>query len=208
MEDASGMPTLAPRLRVPVHYDFASSLCYVAHRVVGRMGDFLDEIGLELEWTPVDLTLLTGWRRGAPIDPMRLEDVRQIARALEVPIRVPARWQDSRAASAVALYLAHEPERGATWRERVFTAVYEEARLPHDGSDVRRLCDELKISPAADALDAGLRDLVARTEAAREAEVSGVPCFMLGQWPFGGIQDEATMRSVLGRWASRQRRPA
>ena len=172
------------------------------------MGDFLDEIGLELEWTPVDLTLLTGWKRGAPMDPMRLEDVRQIARALEVPIQVPARWQDSRAASAVALHLAREPEREATWRERVFTAVYEEARLPHDESEVRRLCDELKIAAAADALDTGLRDLVARTEAARAAEVTGVPCFMLGQWPFGGIQDEATMRSVLGRWASRQRRPA
>lgn len=208
MKDPTSMPTAAPRLQVPVHYDFASSLCYVAHRVVGRMADFLEEVGLDLEWTPVDLTRLTGWRRGAPIDPVRLEDVRQIARALEVPIQVPERWLDSRAASAIALYLADQPERAATWRERVFTAIYEERRPPDDVSELRRLGDELKIAPAADAMDAGLLELAARTEAAREAQVSGVPCFMLGQWPFGGIQDEATMRSVLERWASRQRRPA
>ena len=123
MEDDSAERVLAPCLRVPVHYDFASSLCYVAHRVVARMGDFLGEIGLELEWTPVDLTHLTGWRRGAPIDPDRAEDVRQIARSLEVPIRMPGHWLDSRAAGAVALHVAEQPRLEATWRERVFTAI-------------------------------------------------------------------------------------
>jgi hypothetical protein len=29
---------------------------------------------------------------------------------------------------------------------------------------------------------------------------------MLGHWPFSGIQEEFTMRSILTRWAGRQRR--
>ena len=81
-------------------------------------------------------------------------------------------------------------------------------RGPGDPAALRRLCDELNMEVPDDALHAGLEELGRRTEAAREAQVSGVPCFMLGQWPFGGIHEEATMRSVLGRWASRQRKPA
>jgi predicted DsbA family dithiol-disulfide isomerase len=208
MNDATGEPTATSRLQVPVHYDFASSLCYVAHRVLGRMANFLDEAGLELEWTPVDLMRLTGWSRGAPVDPVRLQDVRQIARALEVPIQVPEHWLDSRAASAIALHLADQPKREATWRERIFTAIYEESLRPDDLPELQRLGGELEIAASPEAIDSGLRELEVRTEAARKAQVSGVPCFMLGQWPFGGIQDEATMRAVLGRWASRQQRPA
>jgi hypothetical protein len=35
--------------------------------------------------------------------------------------------------------------------------------------------------------------------------VTGVPTFMLGRWPFGGIQQQDTMRMVLERFASRCR---
>jgi predicted DsbA family dithiol-disulfide isomerase len=44
-----------------------------------------------------------------------------------------------------------------------------------------------------------------RTREARAAEVIGVPTFMLGRWPFGGIQEECIMRSLLTRWAEKQR---
>ena len=37
---------------------------------------------------------------------------------------------------------------------------------------------------------------------ATEANVSGVPTFMLGEWPLGGIQDEQTMQSVFRRYAA------
>ena len=32
-----------------------------------------------------------------------------------------------------------------------------------------------------------------------------VATFMLDRWPFGGIQEIATMRSLLGRWAAKKR---
>ena len=55
-------------LRVPVYYDFASTLCYVAWRVMARMADDLTEIGIELVWRPIDLARLTGWERGAVVE--------------------------------------------------------------------------------------------------------------------------------------------
>jgi predicted DsbA family dithiol-disulfide isomerase len=53
------------RLRVRVYYDFASSPCYVAHRMMER-----------------------------------------VARELDVSLRMPALWMDSRNANAAALGLA------------------------------------------------------------------------------------------------------
>jgi predicted DsbA family dithiol-disulfide isomerase len=41
------------RLSVRVYYDFASSLCYVAHRVMERMAADLDALGIALAWRPI-----------------------------------------------------------------------------------------------------------------------------------------------------------
>jgi len=208
MAEQPSRPDPGPgRLRIPVHYDFASTLCYVAHRVIGRMQDFFEELALDLAWTPVDLARLMGWRRGASIDPNRMENVRQIADAFEVPVRLPTRWLDSRRAGAIALHLDGEPQREASWRERVFSAIYEEGRSPESDDTLAQLARDLGLAPSAADIAAGLQDLETRTTRAQEAQVSGVPTFMLGDWPFGGIQDEATLRAVLGRWASRQRLP-
>ena len=42
-------------LRVRVHYDFASTLCYVAHRALARLEGRISALGIELAWTPLDL---------------------------------------------------------------------------------------------------------------------------------------------------------
>jgi predicted DsbA family dithiol-disulfide isomerase len=193
--------TCVDPLKVRVDYDFASSLCYVAHRCMQRLRAPLGQLGIALEWSPLDLTRLTGWRRGAPLDALRRANVARVSRELDVPLRIPERWQDSRRAHAVALSLP-EP-RGATWRERVWTAVYEEGRELDDA--VAALLRELDLTLPDGAIERGLERLEARTREAWEQEVSGVPNFMLGPWPFGGIQSDETMLSILGRFASRQR---
>ncbi len=198
-------------IRVPVHYDFASSLCYVAHRVLERLAGFLDEAGLALDWTPVDLSRLMGWRPGAKILPHRLEDVRQIAAHMEVPIRIPDRWQDSRRISAMALAIAAKDRSDGTcrepaFRERVFTAVYElGGRCDEVGLD-ERITRDMGLEIEEDSVLRGADRLEELTLAAARSQVAGVPTFMLGEFPFGGIQEEATMRSVLGRFADKQRR--
>ena len=57
-------------------------------------------------------------------------------------------------------------------------------------------------------LAAGRSELSQRTERARGEEVTGVPNFMLGPWPFGGIQTDETMLHLLGRFAAKQREGA
>jgi hypothetical protein len=48
-----------------LHYDFASTLCYVAHRLMQRMQGELDELGIRLDGSPVDLSfLLDAWPFG------------------------------------------------------------------------------------------------------------------------------------------------
>jgi predicted DsbA family dithiol-disulfide isomerase len=192
-------------LRVRVHYDFASSLCYVAHRVMQRMEGALGELGVALAWTPLDLARLVGpYRAGAKISDSRRENALRVASELGVALSVPASWPDSRAANAAA-FSAERAGRGATWRERVFTAVFEERRLALGDDDVLALARELELPLDMRDLARGKSELEVKTELAREEQVSGVPTFMLGTWPFGGIQTEDTMQRVLERFVRKAR---
>ena len=47
-----------------------------------------------------------------------------------------------------------------------------------------------------------------RTREARLGMVTGVPTFMLDNWPFGGIQEDDTMVSILTRYARKKRERA
>ena len=192
-------------VRVRVHYDFASSLCYVAHRVMQRMHCTLAELGLALEWSPLDLAALVGpYRAGAKVSEPRRENARRVASELGVAVAVPHVWPDTRAANAAA-FCAERAGRGATWRERVFTAVFEEGRHSLGDAEVLALAREHELAFDARDLARGRRELELRTELAREEQVSGVPTFMLGTWPFGGIQTDDTMRRVLERFARKAR---
>jgi predicted DsbA family dithiol-disulfide isomerase len=191
-------------LRVPVYYDFASTLCYVAQRVTGRMADELAALAVELAWTPIDLATLTGWTRGAEVNGPRRANALRVARDLRVEVRMPRQWLDSRLAGAVAAELAGTP-REPSWRERVFSAVYEEGRSLEGREALAPLARDLGLELEPLLTPAALARLDEQTRRARELEVTGVPTFLLGTWAFGGIQEERTLRSVLSRWAARQR---
>lgn len=192
-------------LRVRVHYDFASSLCYVTHRVMQRMDAALAELGIVLAWTPLDLGRLVGpYRAGAEIPEARRENARRVASDLGVPLDVPRIWPDSSALNAAA-FAAERAGRGATWRERAFTALFEEHALALDDAGVLALAREIELPLGAGDLARGRRELEVKTELAREEQVTGVPTFMLGTWPFGGIQSEETMQHVLGRYVRKLR---
>ena len=46
---------------IRLYYDFASTLCYVAHRVLTEVEGRIAEAGVELEWCPLDLTMIVPW---------------------------------------------------------------------------------------------------------------------------------------------------
>ncbi len=195
---------MAPPLVLPVHYDFASTICFVAYRVLERMREDLDALGVVLEWRPIDLVAITGWRRGIVVDGPRRDNALRVAEELGVGVRMPPVWLDSRPAHAVALALAGSA-REAVWHERVWSAVFEEGRDIGAEGEVERLAADLMLDPAAlgDTHDFGR--LEALTEAAREAEVIGVPTFHVG-FPLGGIQEPDTMRLLFQRWVEKRTR--
>jgi predicted DsbA family dithiol-disulfide isomerase len=191
------------RLTISVHYDFASAICFVAHRVMERICGELDAIGVALEWRPLDLVAITGWRRGERVEGPRRENALRVARELGVSVRMPHLWIDSRPAHSVALAISGGPKEAA-WRERVWSAVFEEGRDIGAVEEIERLAADLTIEAGILAASRDFSRLDAVTEAAREAEVTGVPTFHLG-FPLGGIQDPDTMRLLFQRWVSKQR---
>jgi predicted DsbA family dithiol-disulfide isomerase len=170
-----------------------------------RLAPDLEAAGIVLDWSPIDLSMLTRWPRDVEPPETRRANVLRVAKELSVPVRVPRLWHDSRRAHAIGL--AAPAIRQATWRERVMSAVYEEGR-PLTRETVDQLAVELGLGSGEDELSAGLEELEALTRKALEQEVSGVPTFMLSRWPFGGIQSDDTMRSILTRFAARQRERA
>jgi predicted DsbA family dithiol-disulfide isomerase len=197
-------------VEIDVYYDFASSLCHVAHRVTSRMAPVLAELDLHMIWIPIDLSALLGWRSGHLVSDERRDHVRAIADGLDVPLVIPTHWLDSRGVHALALHqLGRDGERGScsepTLRERVFTRTYDEAR-PFGGVDASlEMAAECGLDCTAEDVERGLDALEAWTRHASDQMVSGVPTFMLGPWPFGGIQETATMESIFRRWTSRVR---
>jgi len=191
------------RLEVPVHYDFASTLCYVAHRVLDELADELAPLGLEFAWRPLDLAAITGWTRGSTLTGPVRENTLRVAREMKVAVRMPARWIDSRQANAIALTLAGTPREPA-WRERVFSALHEEGRDLEEPSVLDALARDLSFDLDGLVGPESLVLLERETARAQQAQVTGVPAFVLDGWPLTGIQQPATMRDLFERWVEKK----
>ena len=119
-------------LEVFVYYDFASSLSYVAHRVLARIDQELAEERIELRWKAIDLTGIGRFQRGRLLDAERRRSLIEVSAALDVELDPPARWPDSRLAGEVALTLDLAIDRGLDpavereWRQAAFAAFYEQ----------------------------------------------------------------------------------
>ena len=194
---------MSERLTIPVYYDFASTICFVAHRVLERMQGELDTMGVALDWRPIDVGVVAGWRRGMVVEGPRRDNALRVAAELGVDVRMPGAWLDSGPAHMVALALAGSPKE-PVWRERVWSAVFEEARDIGAAGEVERLAADVSVDVARLPDLHDFSRLQAVTEAAREAEVIGVPTFHVG-FPLGGIQEPATMRLLFQRWVDKQR---
>lgn len=187
---------------MPLYYDFASTICYVAHRVLGRLAARIDDLGVDLEWRPIDLTRVTGWRRGARVSGPGREKAMRVASDLEVPVQMPPLWIDSRVANTIALAGGLEAVKSVVWRERVWTAIYEEGRDIGGEGEIERLCREIGIEPPV----VDVQELADATDEARRAGVQGVPTFLIDSWPMAGIQEDQAMTAFFERYVRKRRR--
>lgn len=193
-----------PTLRARVYYDFASTLCYVAHRVFAGLEPELGQLGIALEWQPLDLSELLGWPRGVEVDEARLSNAGRVAAEFGVAVRPLPIWPDSRDALAAALALGRGP-RGEAFRERVFAAAFEE-RIELDAPGlVARCARDLGIAFDPRELEAARAALELGARRASDEGVTGLPTIMLDTFPFPGVQSRQTTLLVLERWARRSR---
>ncbi|MBM4335838.1 MAG: hypothetical protein FJ108_07995 [Deltaproteobacteria bacterium] len=193
-----------PPLRARVYYDFASTLCYVAHRVFADLEPDLAALGVELEWQPLDLSELLGWPRGVVVDEARLSNASRVAAEFGIAVRPLPVWPDSREALAAALALGRGP-RGEAFRERVFAAAFEE-RVDLDAPGVVARCArDLGLAFDARELEDACATLELGARRASEEGVTGLPTIMLDTFPFPGVQSRQTTLLVLERWARRSR---
>ena len=191
-------------VRIPVFFDFASTICFFTHRVMTRISSGLNADGIELVWSPIDLSVITGWARGEAFDDRRRTNIRRLSEELSIPVSAPSHWMDSRETLAAYSALNNDTDR-LLFREAVWTWVYEEARsLDHPAclDQVRGATGLALPAPAA----ADFSRVERLSSEAMELGVVGVPTFLLDAYPLGiGIQDDPTMLSFLHRFAEKKR---
>lgn len=190
-------------MRVPLFFDFASTICYFTHRVMERVEPELDRLGIELVWAPLDLALITGWPRAQAYDEDRRSKIARLSAELDIPVRAPAVWMDSRPVLARHLALG-QAEAAGRWRRAVWRWVYEEGHSLQE-PDAEEAISHIASLPPARIDERQLQTVTRVTREAFALGVRGVPTFQLGDWPVGiGVQEPATMLDFLRRYAERE----
>lgn len=193
------------RTVIPIYFDYASALCYVAWRIVG-------ELRGELEFDPLwkgapirmrDGRTRPGNRLGA-IEKMKIATVIAETGVAVTPLE---NWIDSQAALEGS-ELARAAGRFDAYHDAVFRAVFEERRDISDAMALGEIAaaagldrEEFVAGVTAGAMRARLE------EHRREADnfsALGYPAFVLGDYPLTGIQPKETMRLVLARYLARR----
>ncbi len=196
-----------PNVVIPIYYDYASSLCYVAKKVMEQLEGQLE---IELVWKGVQVSRRhPGWKNGEMIGDEAKGKIFRVARETGVTLRVPERWLDSAYALEGAEF-ARERGKFAAYHNAIFAAVFEESKDIGDLLTLLGLAERVGLAVAAleQALKAGtFTACVKETEAeAATFGVVGYPTFMLGAFPLIGIQPAETMRLLLQRYIDQTRK--
>jgi predicted DsbA family dithiol-disulfide isomerase len=190
---------------IPIYFDYASTLCYVAWRIVSQLERELEFVAL---WKGVPIALRNYRARpGLPLGAIELVKIRNVVAETGIAVEPPARWLDSDKALQGS-ELARDGGAFAAYHEAVFRAAFE-AR-----ADIGNL-EQLSALAAAAGLDqARFRDEIGRGRmatriAAHQAEADrfsalGYPSFILGDFPLTGIQPIESMRLLLARFIERR----
>lgn len=188
-------------VRIPIYFDYASTLCYIAWRIVSQLEA---ELGFEALWKGVPIA----WRDfrakpGRVLSERERQKVLMVAAETGILVAPPPSWIDSGAALQGS-ELARDAGAFRAYHDAVFRAAFDE------GVDIARM-DVLESIAERAGMDrtkfrAGLESgrMEARlAEHKREAEefsALGYPTFILGDFPMIGIQPIESMRLLLGRF--------
>jgi predicted DsbA family dithiol-disulfide isomerase len=111
------------RIVIPIYFDYASTLCYVAWRIVR---DLEAELGFEPLWKGVPIRLRDNRSRpGSALGEIERMKVMNVIAETGVHVVVPEKWIDSGVA-LMGSELAREANAFAPYHEGVFRAAFED----------------------------------------------------------------------------------
>lgn len=186
---------------IPIYYDYASSLCYVAKKVMDQLQGKLE---IELLWKGVQISRRhEGWKNGEMIGDEAKGKIFRIAKETGITLQVPDHWLDSAAALEGAEF-AREHGKFNEYHQAVLKAVFEDGKDIGDLPTLIGIADSVGLSRSElqRSLEAGTFTAhVKETESeAATFNVVGYPTFMLGTFPLIGIQPAETMRLLIQRY--------
>jgi predicted DsbA family dithiol-disulfide isomerase len=189
------------RVVIPIYFDYASTLCYIAWRIVSELEA---ELGFQPLWKGVPIELRD--RRARPrrtLGPNELEKIAMVSQETGIAVTPPERWLNSRAALEGA-ELAREANCFAAYHKAVFQAAFEE-RLDIGSLDVLgEIAERIGLAREQFCADARGGKMASRIDAHKEEadrfSALGYPTFMLGDFPLIGIQPIDMMRLVFKRF--------
>jgi len=189
------------KIVIPIYFDYASTLCYVAWRIVSELET---ELEFDALWKGVPIRLRDGHSRpGNALGPIERMKVLNVIAETGVQVTPTERWIDSDAALQGA-ELAREAHAFAAYHAGVFRAAFEHRRDIADASVLAEIAASTGID--RDHFAEGLRTRrMERRIAEHKAEADrfsalGYPAFILGDFPLIGIQPIETMRLLLRRF--------
>ncbi len=201
MPPTENSPQTNMRIVIPIYFDYASSLCYIAWRIT-------DQLRAELEIEPLWKGVPIGLRdrrtqAGRILDSDERARILAVAAETGVAVNPPTRWLDSNPALQGS-ELAREGGVFDAYHEAVFRAAFEE-RL-----DIGRpeLLEELAARAGVERarfradLEGGRMAgrLVEHKREADKFSAVGFPAFLLGDFPLIGIHPIETMRLLFERF--------
>jgi len=192
---------MMPRVVIPIFFDYASTLCYVAWRIVRELEP---ELGFDSLWKGVPIALRDHRAKaGGAITDLERRKVLMVAAETGIAVAPLERWIDSSAALEGS-ELARDAGVFAAYHEGVFRAAFE------DRADISAspILDEIAGRAGMDPLkfheDLESRRMAPRLEQHRreadEHSALGYPTFVLGDFPMIGIQPADSMRLLLARF--------
>jgi predicted DsbA family dithiol-disulfide isomerase len=194
-----------PKVVIPIYFDYASTLCYVAWRIVSELES---ELEFEALWKGVPIRLRDGASRpGNALGPIERAKVINVIAETGVQVTPPERWIDSDAALHGA-ELARAANAFAPYRAAVFRAAFEHRRDIADTNVLTDIATGVGIDGEA-FLDGLHSHRMAQRLANHKAEADrfsalGYPAFILGDFPLIGIQPIETMRMLIRRFIDRR----
>jgi predicted DsbA family dithiol-disulfide isomerase len=193
------------RVLVPVYFDYASTLCYIAWRIVRELEQ---ELGFEALWKGVPIALRDlGARAGKELGKREREKILLVAAETGIRVAPPKRWLDSKRA-LLGSEVAREENAFAAYHDSVFRAAFEEHRNIGEWSVLESIASRAGIDAARfRAAVASKRGAALIEEHKREADrfsAFGYPTFILGDFTLTGIQPKESMRLLLARYIERR----